>query len=173
MSKLYELQEQLVKIDDVLEAATDPETQEILESAREDLLATIDGKIEDILNYIADCKAKADQLRVETVRLIAKRTSLDKKVDYLKNMIMWFMKNNNIKKESYGNYDVTISKTPDKVVLDIDEESLPSWCKKITYTADKTVLKNQMIDGKAFIEGEDGQPLMIAHIESGETIRIK
>lgn len=173
MSRLYELQEQLVAIDDVLENATDPETQEILESAREDLLKTIDGNIENLLNYIADCKAKSEQLNVETVRLLAKKTSLEKKADYLKGILMWYMKTNDKKKETFGTWDVTVAKTAGKVVLDINEESLPSWCKKVTYTADRTVLKNQMIDGKAFIEGEDGKPLMIAHIEEGESLRIK
>lgn len=168
MSKLYELQEQLVKIDDVLEAATDPETQEILESAREDLLATIDGKIEDILNFIADCKAKSEQLKVETVRLVAKRTSLDKKVDYLKNMIMWFMKNNNMKKESYGNWDITVSKTPEKVVLDACDDAFPEEYKKYSWDIDKTAIKNNIVDGKLVVNGK-----LLAHTESGETIRIK
>lgn len=168
MSKLYELQEQLVAIDDVLEAATDPETQEILESAREDLMKTIDGKIENILNYIADCKAKADQLRVETVRLIAKRTSLDKKVDYLKNMIIWFMKTNNIKKESYGNYDVTMSKTPEKIVFDACSDDFPQEYRRISWNIDKTAIKNNIVNGKLIIDGK-----LFAHTESGETIRIK
>ena len=86
---------------------------------------------------------------------------------------MWFMKTNNQTKAEFGTWNVSVAKTPDKVVLDIDESSLPSWCKKVVYTADKTVLKNQMIDGKSFIEGEDGKPLMIAHLENFETIRVK
>lgn len=173
MSKLYELQEQLVAIDDVLEAATDPETQEILESAKEDLLATIDGKIENILNYIADCKARTEQLKVETVRLLAKKTSLEKKADYLKNMLMWYMKTNDKKKETFGTWDVTVAKTAGKVVLDVDEDSIPAWFKKVSYTIDKTAIKENMINNKAFVPDIDGSPIQIAHIEEGESLRIK
>ena len=171
--KLYDLQDQLMQIDNILADNTNEETQEILESARDEVLKAIDGKIENILEFMSDCKAKIEQLKNEENRIAKKRKTLENKAEYLKGMLMWFMKTNNKTKAEFGTWNVSVAKTPDKVVLDIDEASLPSWCKKITYTADKTVLKNQMIDGKAFIEGEDGQPLMIAHIESGETIRVK
>lgn len=165
---LYELQEQLVNIDNILENNTDPESQEILESAKEELLKQIDGKVENILDYISDCKAKADQLRLEVVRLTIKRTSLDKKVDYLKNLLIGYMKINNKKKESFGNWDITLAKTPDKVVLDAcDDDFLPKY-KRISWDIDKTLLKQDMVDGKLIIDGKQ-----LAHIENGETIRIK
>jgi hypothetical protein len=168
MSKLYELQEQLVAIDNVLDAATDSETQEILESAKEELLKTIDGKIESILDYIADCKAKAEQLKVETVRLLTKKTSLEKKVDYLKNMLMGYMKANDKKKESFGTWDITVAKTPEKVVLDACDDDFPEEYKRFSWDIDKTAIKNHIVDGKLVINGK-----MLAHTESGETIRIK
>lgn len=171
--KLYELQDQLVQIDNVLEQNTDPESAEILESAREQILQAIDGKCENILDFMDDCKTKVAQLKEQEERLAKKRKTLENKVEYLRNMVLWYMKTNEKTKESFGTWDVTVSKTAGKVVLDIAEESLPSWCKKVTYTADKTVLKAQMIDGKAFIEGEDGRPLMIAHLEESESLRIK
>ena len=173
MTRLYDLQEQLVQIDAILEQNTNEETQEILESAKDEVLQQIDGKIENILDYINDGKSRCDQLKENEQRLASKRKALENKAKYLCNMLMWYMKTNNKTKESFGNWDVTVAKTAGKVVLDINEESLPNWCKKVTYTADKTVLKAQMIDGKAFIEGEDGQPLMIAHLEESESLRIK
>ena len=168
MSRLYELQEQLVAIDDVLEAATNPETQEILESAREDLLKTIDGKIENLLNYIADCKAKSEQLREEAARLSYKRGSLDKKVEYLKKTIYWFMKNSGVQKESYGNYDITVAKTPERVVLDACDDDFPEEYKRFSWDIDKTAIKDKIVDGKLIVNGK-----LLAHTESGETIRIK
>lgn len=173
MTRLYDLQDQLMQIDNILADNTNEETQEILESARDEVLKAIDGKVENILEFMSDCKAKVEQLKSEEIRIAKKRKTLENKAEYLKGMLMWFMKTNNQTKAEFGTWNVSVAKTPDKVVLDIDEASLPSWCKKVVYTADKTVLKNQMIDGKAFIEGEDGKPLMIAHIESGETIRVK
>lgn len=173
MANLYELNEQLQNIDSILENSTDSETNEILESAKEEILKEIDGKVENILNYVDDCKARCEQLKANEERLNKKRKSLEKRVDYLKNLVMYYMKSNNLNKATFDNWDVSVAKTAGKVVLDINEESLPSWCKKVTYTADKTVLKSQMIDGKAYIEGEDGNPLLIAHMETLETIRIK
>ena len=171
--KLYELQDQLVQIDAILEQNTNEETQEILESAKDEVLQQIDGKIENILDYINDCKSRCDQLKENEQRLAAKRKVLENKAEYLRNMLMWYMETNNKTKESFGNWDITVAKTAGKVVLDINEESLPSWCKKQTWSVDKTVLKAQMVEGKAYIEGEDGNPLLIAHIEEGKSIRIK
>lgn len=171
---LYELQEQLVNIDNILESAIEPETQEILESAKEEILKAIDGKIENILDYISDCKAKADQLRLETVRLIIKRTSLDKKVDYLKNMLVNYMKTNDKKKESFGNWDITLAKTPDKVVLDACDDQFPERFKKYSWDIDKTALKSEMKDGKLVIfDDATGKEIQLAHTESGESLRIK
>lgn len=168
MTKLYELQDQLVAIDEILAKNTDEETQEILESAKDEIITAIDGKIENILNYIADCKAKADQLRVETVRLVAKRTSLDKKADYLKNMLMWYMKSIDKKKESFGNWDITIAKTAGKVVLDACDDDFPEKYKKYSWDIDKTALKNEMVDGQLIIDGKK-----LAHIEQSDSLRIK
>lgn len=171
--KLYELQDQLVQIDAILEQNTNEETQEILESAKDEVLQQIDGKIENILDYINDCKSRCDQLKENEQRLATKRKVLENKAEYLRNILMWYMETNNKTKESFGNWDITVAKTAGKVVLDINEESLPSWCKKQTWSVDKTVLKAQMVEGKAYIEGEDGNPLLIAHLETRETIRIK
>lgn len=172
--KLYELQDQLVQIDAILEQNTNEETQEILESAKEEILKQIDGKIENILDYIADCKAKADQLRTEVVRLTIKRTSLDKKTEYLKNMLLWYMKSVDKKKESFGNWDITVAKTAGKVVID-NEELVPLSYLKQTYTIDKDLLKTHMkeTDGRAVVFDEQGNPIVFAHIEEGESLRIK
>lgn len=172
-NSLYELNDQLKNIDDILTNNTNSETEEILESAKEELLKQIGDKVENILNYIDDCKVRCGQLKENEERLCKKRKSLEKRVDYLKGLVLYYMKSNSLNKATFDNWDVSLAKTAGRVVLDINEESLPSWCKKVTYTADKTVLKAQMIDGKAFIEGEDGNPLLIAHLEEGESIRIK
>lgn len=166
--KLYELQDQLVAIDNILADNTDPETNEILSSARDEILKQIDGKIENILNYIADCKAKSDQLREEAARLSYKRGVLDKKAEYLRNMLLWFMKNNDKKKESFGNWDVTVAKTAGRVVLDACDDAFPDCFKKWTFDIDKTALKEQMKDGQLIFDGK-----MLAHIEEGESLRIK
>ena len=166
--KLYELQEQLVNIDNILEANTDEETREILETARYEVLQAIDGKVENILDFIADCKARIQQLKEEEERLASKRKSLENKTEYLKNMLMWYMKSQDMTKGSFGTWDITIAKTAGKVVFDIDEEQIPDKYKKISYSVDKTAIKEQMTDGEFVLDG-----VKVAHLESGESLRIK
>lgn len=171
MAKLYELQDQLVSIDNILESNTNPDTQDILESAREELLQAIDGKVENILNFMSDCKAKADQLKQEELRLATKRKALENKSEYLKNMIYYLMKTNNQTKANYGTWDCRIAQNPPKIVID-DEQWLPQEFIKVTTTVDKTALKNAM-NGDTYIVNVDGKDIQVAHTEIGESLRIK
>lgn len=173
MTRLYDLQDQLVQIDNILEENTNEETQEILESAREEVLKAIDGKIENILEFASDCKAKIEQLKKEEDRIAKKRKTLENKVEYFKNMLIWFMKTNGQDKAEFGTWNVSLSKTPEKVVLDVADDDLPAWLKRVTYTVDKTAIKQQMINGKCFVQGIDGMPIQVAHTETSETIRVK
>lgn len=172
MTRLYELQDQLVAIDNILAENTDPDTNEILSTAKDEILNQIDGKVENILNYIADCKAKSDQLREEAARLSYKRGVLDKKAEYLRNMLLWFMKTNDKKKDSFGNWDVTVAKTAGRVVLDATDDKYPDQFKKLSWDIDKTALKEAMVDGKVTIT-KNGQEIVLAHLEEGESLRIK
>ena len=164
----------LIQIDNILAENTNEETQEILETAREEILAQIDGKIENILEYIADCQARAEQLRAEAARLSQKRGSLDKKVDYLKNLVYFVMKTNNLQKTEYGTYTVSVAKTPARVVID-NEELIPAVYLKTTYSIDKELLKAHMkeTDGRAVVFDEEGKKVIVAHMEQGESLRIK
>lgn len=168
---LYELQDQLVAIDDILEANTDIETQEILESAKEEILNAIDGKVENILGFMADCKAKAEQLKTEEERLAKKRKALENKAEYLKNMVYYFMKSTNQQKADFGTYSCTIAKTTPKIIID-DEHLIPAEFIKTTITVDKTALKQKMVDGK-YIVTFDGVETQVAHTEESESLRIK
>lgn len=169
--RLYELQDQLVQIDNILEANTDSESQEILESAKEEILKAIDGKVEDILGFVADCKAKAEQLKAEEERLAKKRKTLENKTEYLKNMVFGLMKSMNQKKADFGTYSCTIARTTPKIVID-DENLIPAEFIKTTITVDKTALKQKMVDGK-YIITFDGIETQVAHTEESESLRIK
>lgn len=171
MAKLYELQDQLVAIDNILESNTNPDTQDILESAREELLQAIDGKVENILNFMSDCKAKAEQLKAEEERLCKKRKALENKSEYLKNMIYWLMKSNNQQKAEYGTYSCTIARTTPKVIID-DENLLPAQFIKTTISVDKVALKSAMTDGK-YVVSFDGVETQVAHTEENDCLRIK
>lgn len=171
--KLYELQEQLNQIDNILADNTNPETEEILESAKEQILQAIDGKVENILEFISDCRARAEYLMEEENRLYKKRKSLEKKVDYLKSLVFGVMKQSDLKKATYGTWDVSIAKTAPKIIVD-DEMWVPDSCCKVTRTVNKTELK-QYLD---LLNGEykvtvDGREILVAHTETSESLRIK
>lgn len=166
--KLYELQDQLVQIDTILEQNTNEETQEILESAKDEVLTAINGKCENILDFIDDCKSRINQLKEKEQSLAKKRRTLENKIEYLKNMMLWYMKTNDKVKESFGDWDLTVAKTAGRVVLDACDDAFPDCFKKWTFDIDKTALKEQMKDGQLIFDGK-----MLAHIEEGESLRIK
>jgi len=172
-NSLYELNDQLMAIDNILDGNTDSETNEILESAREEILKAIDDKCENILEYQSDLKAKIEQLEQEEKRIHAKKKVLENRVKYLQQMLIWYMKSHDKTKMSCGTYDLTLGKGSGKVVMDIDEEKVPVYLKYVKYTLNKTAIKDAMVNGVCLVADEEGNPLQIAHMETSETLRIK
>ena len=171
-NSLYELTDQLKAIDDILDNSTDAETNEILESAREEILSAIDNKCEHILAYQSDLKAKIEQLKQEEVRIHTKKKVLENRVEYLRQLLIWYMKTNNKTKMTCGTYDLTLGESSGKVVLDVPEEQIPAYLKRVTYAVDKTALKSMMINGSAYIADGD-EVVLLAHMESTPALRIK
>lgn len=171
--KLYELQEQLNQIDNILADNTNPETEEILESAKEQILQAIDGKVENILEFISDCRARAEYLMEEENRLYKKRKSLEKKVEYLKSLVFGVMKQSDLKKATYGTWDVSIAKNPGKLIIDADIDKFPVWLVKTSYSLDKDAVKKNMTGDVAEIYTEDGEKIQLAHMEYSESLRVK
>lgn len=172
-NSLYELTDQLKAIDDILDNSTDAETNEILESAKEEILVAIDNKCEHILAYQSDLKAKIEQLKQEEVRIHAKKKVLENRVEYLRQMLIWYMKSHDKTNMSCGTYDLKLGKTSGKVVLDIDEEKVPVYLKYVKYTLNKTAIKDAMVNGVCLVADEEGNPLQIAHMEETDALRIK
>lgn len=170
---LYELDYNLRQIDSLLSASQDEETLEILEDAKKVLIQDIEESAVDILTYISDCNARAKHLKEEANRLERKAKALEKRSDFLKNLLKVHMQSTNQEKATYGIYDVALVKTPDKVVLTDDvEQWLPDDLCKITRAPDKTAIKNRITDGKLVVT-VDGKEIELAHLESSQTIRIK
>jgi hypothetical protein len=171
-NSLYELNDQLKAIDDILDNSTDAETNEILESAREEILSAIDDKCENILEYQSDLKGKIEQLKQEELRIHTKKKVLENRVEYLRQMLIWYMKSHDKTKMSCGTYDLTLGESAGKVVLDVPEEQIPAYLKRVTYTVDKTALKNTMINDCLYVA--DGDDLvLLAHLEPTPILRIK
>ena len=171
-NSLYELTDQLKSIDSILDNSTDSETNEILESAREEILKAIDDKCEHILDYQSDLKAKIEQLKQEEARIHTKRKVLENRVEYLRQMLIWYMKSHEKTKMTCGTYDLTLGESSGKVVLDVPEEQIPAYLKRVSYTVDKTALKELMINDSFYIaDGDD--IVLLAHMESTPALRIK
>lgn len=170
---LYELDYNLRQLDSLLTAAQDEETLEILDDAKKVLLQDIEEKAIDILTYMGDCTARAKHLKEEAVRIAKKAKALENRAEFLKGLIKHHLQSTNQEKATYGTYDVSLAKTPDKVILTNGEEQwLPDELCTITRVPNKTAIKEHMIDGK-LIANIAGQEIELAHLESDTTIRIK
>lgn len=170
---LYELDYNLRQLDALMTASQDETTLEILEDAKKILLQDIEEKAVDILTYMSDCSARAKHLKDEAERITNKAKALEKRAEFLKNLLKTHLQTTGQTKATYGNYDVALAKTPVKVVLTDDaEQLLPDDLCRITRTPDKTAIKEKMTDGK-LIANIDGKEIELAHLETSETIRIK
>ena len=173
MTSLYELDAQLMAIDGLLSEAQDPETLEILESAKEQLMPEIETKMVSILNYIGDCTGRIEYLKNEINRLQAKVKSLTKKKDFLKDLAFQHMERTERVKADYGIYTLSIAKTPAKVVLNEAEmQWMPQDLMTIKTEPNKTAIKEAMVDGKLTVVVE-GKEIELAHLETGTALRIK
>lgn len=173
--KLYELQEQLAQIDAILEQNTDQDTQAILESAKQEVLQAVDGKLENILDYMSEINARVEYLKAEETRLAQKRKALANKTEYLRDMVYGYMKSQNLTKAEYGTWNLTVAKTPAKVIITDDAaELLPDSLCRITRVADKTAIKQAMGNDNELTVEVDGRIIVVAQLaETGETVRIK
>lgn len=170
---LYELDYNLRQIDALLSESQDEETLEILEETKQVLLPQIEERASDILTYIGDCTSRAKHLKEESARIAKKSKALEKRAEFLRNLIKYHMQTTNQDEATYGIYDVSLAKTPDKVVINAGEENwLPDELCVITRTPNKTAIKERMIDGKLTVV-IDGKEIELAHTESDQTIRIK
>lgn len=172
--KLSEMNEQMLMIDSLLSENTDPETQEILGSAKEVLMKDIEDKIENILGYISECKAKSEYYKEEMERIAKKKKTLENRVDWLRKLIFDHMKLSGKVKGEYGTWNIYIGKSPDRVILTEDAEALlPDSMCRIKREADKTAIKGAMVDG-VYRVSIDGKDVVLATLETGnEQLRIK
>lgn len=171
MAKLYDEIEQLKTIDDMLEQMTDPETQEILSSAQDVLANETIETAENYLKYMDELKAKITYLKEQADRITKKARSAQKRYDWLKQAIEYYLRATGQNKQEIGTYTVSIRKNPPKVVID-DEQWLPDDYCSIVRTADKTKIKDAMTDGKLVLT-VDGREIQVAHTEQSESITIK
>lgn len=173
---LYELDFNLRQIDSLLSACQDEETMEILDEAKKVLLQDMDEKMVDIITYMQDCQAKIDRFKQEIERLTKKSQAINKRKEFLKKLIIEHMQATKQNKAEYGTFDVTLAKTPDKLVVNESESVLFPQHLMVTHQfPDKAAIKAMMkAQGKDKLTVEiDGKEIELAHLETSSTIRIK
>lgn len=173
---LYELDYNLRQLDSVLSEAQDEESLEILEETKQTLLAQVEEQATTILTYISDSMARAKHLKEEAFRMAKKAKALENRADWLKDLLKTHLQDTGQKKATYGTYDVSLTKTPDKVVIAQGEEQwIPDELCTITRTPNKTAIKNLIthMNSSKLTTTVDGKEIELAHLESNETIRIK
>ena len=125
---LYELS---TAFQDLLNTLTDPEIQ-FDDESKENLVNALNGIKMDI----------------QIKRLQARKQALSNKADFLRDIIKGTMEHTGIDKINSSLFSIALSKPKaGAVIINIPVEELPQEYQKVTITADKTALKNDLKDG--------------------------
>jgi Mg2+ and Co2+ transporter CorA len=143
---------------------------DILESMEEDasvldeIKDTLENKIENIGCYIKDITAMAEAIKTEEENLCARRKTLEKKADRLKEYLASCMQMTGVKK--YASQRLAVGFRSSKSVTILNEAMIPEdfMVIKTTKAPDKVAIKTAMENG-IYIPG--------AEITKKENIQIK
>lgn len=147
MAKLYELIDDLNKIQDMID---DPECEvsaECLEDTFESLDFEFSEKIEMYCKLVKNVKSSIDQIAIEAKRLATKKKALENKLGNLKQSVAYAMIQTNRAKMKTPLFSLYGLKT-DK--LDITDKEVPDEYKKerVTKEADKVKIKEALDNGE-------------------------
>jgi hypothetical protein len=161
--KLYEITEEL------LEAANPGESDELTEEELRQRLNALamdfTEKSENIIKAIRNLEAFATGCGSEAERLTRQKRATENRVKWLKSYLHTNMSELGLKKLEAGTFKVAIQKNPPKVAIDDLDQIPASFIEVITETrVDKTALKSAL---------QEGQQIPGAHIEQGESLRIR
>ena len=163
MPTMYELTADYMQ---VLAMASDPE---IDEQTIADTLEAIDGEIEQKAEATAiimqELTAEAEKLKAEEQRLAKRRKSLESNVEAIKGRLYNAMKLVDKPKFKTALFSFSIQKNPPRLVVD-DESKVPArYLIEQPLKVDTAALKADLM--------QSGAELSWAHIEQGESLRIK
>lgn len=162
MATLYELVGAMKNLEELASSG------EVDEQCLKDTWESINGEIEDKADAYAkvmrNFTSDAEALRKEVERLEARRKSLENTVNRMKEQLYEAMKSCEKPKFKTAMFSFSIAKNPISVVIDNTDKVPKKY--KIPQPAkiDKTAIK-QLI--------ESGSKCTYAHLEQGESLRIK
>lgn len=163
--KLYEITEQYMKL---LELAEDPETDpEIIADTMEAIEGDFEDKATGYAKVITQLKAEAEAVKKESDRLAARRKALEANANRIRDNLQAAMVAVGKPKFKTDLFSFNIQKNPPSVVMDtedlfaIPQEYIVIPDPEINKAAIKDALKSGIV-----LDG-------IAHLEQGETLRIR
>ena len=167
---LYDIDAQIAALDGAPEddMLIDAETGELISvsQALDALRMARDEKIENVACWVKNLSAEADAIREEENRLIKRRKAAETKAANLKAWLLAAMtrEDGTTDKLKTGRVSISVKRNPPSTV--VDDDLLPSTYKvaKITYQANKELIKRELLSG-----GE----VPGAHLEYGRSVVIK
>ena len=141
----------LFQIDDAILACVDLETGDIIDVEKlEALELERDTKISNIACWIKDLKAEAEAIKAEKQNMDKRQKAAENKAEQLKNYLANYLNGGTYKDARCAiSYRKSVST---EIAEDLDLNTLPDDCKKVTITANKTAIKEALQNGKV-IEG--------------------
>ena len=140
---------------------------EIDEEAIRDTLEGLEGELEDkadgyavVMDYL---RADIEMIKKEQERLRNRRVTMENRIDALKERLAYMMAETGKTKFSTAYHNFSIAKNPPKVVID-HPDSIP-----LKYL----IPQDPKVDTAAIKEDLKNGPVAWAHLEQGESLRIK
>lgn len=141
----------LYDVENAILECVDTETGDIIDMERlEALELERDKKISNIACWVKDLKAEAEAIKAEKMALDKRQKAAENKAEQLKNFLEHYLNG-----AKYSDSRVAISyrkSVSTEIADDLDVNTLPDDCKKITVTANKTAIKEALQNGEV-IEG--------------------
>ena len=167
---LYDIDAQIAALDGAAEddMLIDEETGELISVAQvlDALRMEREAKLENVACWVKNLSAEADAIREEENRLIKRRKAAETKAANLKAWLLAAMtrEDGTTDKLKTGRVSISVKRNPPSTV--VDDDLLPSTYKvaKITYQANKELIKRELLAG-----GE----VPGAHLEYGRSVVIK
>lgn len=141
----------LFEIDDAILACVDLETGDIIDIVKlEALELERDAKISNIACWIKDLKAEAEAIKAEKQNMDKRQKAAENKAEQLKDYLAYYLNGGTYKDARCAiSYRKSVST---EIAEDLDLNTLPEDCKKITIAANKTAIKLALQNG-AKIDG--------------------
>lgn len=148
------------EIDNVLDVDTEsltPEQIEAFDAYLADLAAAEADKIDSFCRFIRMKLASAEAKRAEARRLAQSADSDENTAKYLKTRYLEIMQQHGLKTVRGGAYKLSIRATPYVQIVNFDELPKEYITEKITQSADKLRLRDDLKTGKAIPGATLGQ----------------